>query len=438
MKTTPLLLLAPIALLAACTAASRPTPVAPPPAESAAVTPMATAPATAPAETQPGVPSAEPRAPVTILVSIDGFRADYLHRGNTPHLDALAAEGATGPMHPSFPSKTFPNHYALVTGDRPDRNGIVGNVMTDPARPGVTFTLGDRPIATDPFWWNEAEPIWVTAERAGIRTGTVFWPGSEVAIRGVRPSDWLAYDKAIDGKARERTVIDWLRRPASLRPAFLTLYFDTVDNAGHHFGPDAPETAKVVADVDARIGDLVADLKALHQPANLIIVSDHGMAAVSADRAVDLDTLLPRSAYRLVADGPYAGIDPLPGQEKRVAAALLAPHPHLRCTPKADVPARLHYGHNPRVPAIICLTDAGWQIVQGDRRQTEGGAHGYDPLAPEMTALFIAVGPDIRPHVRLAPFDNVDVYPLLAHLVGVIPLPSDGNPTGLDQYVTLP
>lgn len=51
-----------------------------------------------------------------ILVSLDGFRADYLERGLTPGLQALVDEGVHAPyMKPSYPTLTFPNHYSIVT-----------------------------------------------------------------------------------------------------------------------------------------------------------------------------------------------------------------------------------------------------------------------------------------------------------------------------------
>jgi predicted AlkP superfamily pyrophosphatase or phosphodiesterase len=244
------------------------------------------------------------RAPVTILVSIDGIRPDYLDRGLTPNLGALAAAGVKAEMRSSFPTKTFPNHYTIVTGLRPDRHGIVDNNMADPARPDVTFSLGNAAQSLDPFWWNGAEPLWVTAEKAGVRTATTFWPGSEVAIRGTRPSNWLRFDQNVTGAQRVETVIDWMRRPAANRPHFVTLYFDTVDTAGHEHGPDAPETDAALAEVDARVGDLVAGLKALGEPANLVILSDHGMSATSAERVVPLQSLVDPAKVKVLVDGP--------------------------------------------------------------------------------------------------------------------------------------
>jgi predicted AlkP superfamily pyrophosphatase or phosphodiesterase len=391
---------------------------------------------------------AETRLPVTILVSIDGFRPDYLRRGNSPWLDALAAGGVSAVMRPSFPTKTFPNHWTIVTGDRPDRHGIVANRMEDPARPGEIFTMASR----DPFWWNAVPPIWVEAERAGIPTAIMFWPGSEVAwggrrtngrspgvTGGTRPGEWRHFSESVTETQRVNRVIGWLRRPAARRPHFVALYFDAVDTAGHHYGPDDPRTAAAVARVDRAIGLLVDRLRALGQPANILIVADHGMAPTSPDRVISLDRIAAPTDYRIVEHGPYAALVPRPGREAALAAALLRPHPHMQCWRKGALPARFHYGTNPRVPPFICLAGIGWLIEPSQTDDIHaGGAHGYDNAAPEMAALFIANGPAFLSGVSLPTFDNVDVYPLLARLVGVTPHSSDGNPATLTAALRRP
>jgi predicted AlkP superfamily pyrophosphatase or phosphodiesterase len=365
---------------------------------------------------------------VTLLVGIDGFRGDYLERGITPRLSALAAAGASGPMRPSFPTKTFPNFYTLATGKRPDRSGIADNSMMDPRRPGLMFGLGNNPQALDSFWWEEAEPLWITAEKAGIRSATMFWPGSEVAIGGVRPSDWLRYDQAVSNVQRVNTVLDWMRRPAAIRPAFVTLYFDTVDTAGHRFGPDSAEVNAALAEVDARVGELVDGMAALGITANLVIVADHGMRAVSSERLIQLDPLIDRASYQLITGGPYAAIEPVTGTDDRVAQALLVPHEHMTCSRKKDLPARLAYGKHPRVAAIICIAEAGWIIASGPPpTPIEGGAHGYDNADPEMLALFIAHGPAFAKGAKLEVFDNVAVAALLRAVMG---LPEDAEADG--------
>jgi predicted AlkP superfamily pyrophosphatase or phosphodiesterase len=366
----------------------------------------------------------EARGPVTILISIDGFRADYLDRGITPNLSRLAAEGAHGKLRPSFPTKTFPNHYAIVTGKRPDTNGIVGNSMIDSRRPAVKFSLGDPKQALDPFWWDQAEPAWVTAGKAGVRSATMFWPGSEVAIHESRPADWMRFDENVENGQRVNSVLDWMRRPADIRPAFVTLYFNTVDNAGHEFGPDSAEVNAAVAEVDARIGDLVAGLAAMSQPAQILVVADHGMRAIDASRVIQLADLIDLPSIIAVETGPYAAIEPAAGTDERVYAALLKPHEHMACYRREELPERLHYGRNPRVAAIICIAEAGWSIVAGvPNWPIKGGAHGYDNRDPEMLALFVASNAGLAGDVGIV--DNIEVYPLLMKLIGVAPLPSD-------------
>ena len=397
----------------------------------------ATAPVAAPPPAAAPV-AVEQRAPVTILVSIDGFRSDYLDRGVTPNLSRLAAGGVTGIMHPSFPSKTFPNHWTLVTGLYPDHHGITANKMEDSARPKEVFTMQ----SDDPFWWNEAMPIWVDAEKAGIRTGTEFWPGSNVAVGGVkadkwpykieggtRPSDWAQFSQVITGEQRVNAILDWLRRPAAIRPKFLTLYFDTVDSAGHMYGPDDQRTTDAAADVDKRIGELVDGLAALGQPANLVIVADHGMAQVSGKRAISINNLVKAEDYHLVESGPYLSLIPTPGREAAVEKALLGKHDHFECWRKAEIPARFHYGTNPRVPAIFCLAETGWQVGEKDVDPDQiGGNHGFDNLSPEMNALFVANGPAFRAGAKVQPFTNVDIYPLLRDLIGLpVKAGVDGN-----------
>lgn len=371
--------------------------------------------------------------PVTILISIDGFRPDYLDRKITPNMSALKKQGTFASMRPSFPTKTFPNHYTLVTGLRPDHHGISGNSMIDPARPGQMFTLGDAKQSLDPFWWDEAEPIWVTAEKQGIRTATAFWPGSEVLIHEKRPQDWLRYDENVGDDQRVNQVLDWLRRPAAIRPKLVTMYFDIVDTKGHRFGIDSKEVNEAIAEVDAHIGALVDGVKAQGIKANYVIVADHGMAPQDASRVIQLETLIDKASYIAVETGPYAAIEPVTGTDNRVYDALLKPQEHMQCMKKEDVPERLHWGTNPRVAAIICLAEPGWVILSGTPQYpVAGGNHGWDNDYAEMNALFLAVGPNIAAGKTLPTFDNVDVYPLVAALSGVKPLAFDGT----DHLVT--
>jgi len=378
----------------------------------------------------------EQRAPVTILVSIDGFRPDYLDRAVTPRLLALAQAGVRAPMHPSFPSKTFPNHWTIVTGLNPDHHGIVANKMEDAARPKKSFTMA----SDDPFWWNQATPLWVDAEKAGIRTATMFWPGSNVAVGGIRatdwpntitggtrPEDWQQFNQQISSAQRVRAVLDWLRRPAAIRPRFVTLYFDPVDTAGHIYGPAAPETTDAVAKIDGDVGVLVDGLAEMGQPANIVVVSDHGMAPLSDDRVIRLDRIAHSADYRAIETGPYASLAAVPGHERALDAQLLRPHPHLQCWRKAEIPKRFHYGTHPRIPPYFCLAETGWNIVDVKQEEDEKGNHGFDNMSPEMTALFIANGPSFARGRTLAPFVNVDIAPLMRDLLGLPAKLGDGD-----------
>lgn len=367
-------------------------------------------------------PQARQSPPLTILISIDGFRSDYLLRGATPTLSGLAAGGATGSMRPSFPSVTFPNHYTLVTGLHPDHHGIVGNAFIDPV-------LGRFSMASkETGWWDQAEPVWVTAEKAGLTAATMFWPGSETEIRGVRPTHWAAFDQSLTGDARVDRLLQWLDGPNP--PDLATLYFDIVDTAGHVNGPDASATTAAATAVDASIARLLRGLeeRGRGDRVNLVIVSDHGMAATAPERAVYLDDLVEASALQIVYAGAVAFLEAAPGREAEVEAALVRRHPHAECWTRATIPARLVLGGNPRVSPIVCSADTGWLLATRARPVTRsGGAHGYDNRAPEMSALFIAHGPAIRRGVTLQDLDSVDVQPLLGRLLGIAVPAGDGR-----------
>lgn len=382
--------------------------------------------------TRPAAPVTPPTHPV-LLVSIDAFRADYLDRHITPNLQRLANDGARSQyMLPSFPSLTFPNHYTLVTGRVPDRNGIVNNTMRDPAL--GKFSLSNRAATADGRWWAEAEPIWVTAQKHGLRTATMFWPGTEAEIHGMRPDHWIPFDDSLSSRARVDKLMSWVDEPGP-KPAFETLYFDAVDHAGHSYGPDSPEVDAALREVDDALGYLVAQLRqrGLYDGTNIVVVSDHGMADVPKGNIVFSDDETNLDDLDTVSYGVMASFAPREGHDaSKAIARLLGPHAHMHCYRKEDLPARLDYGKNPRVPPFLCLADIGWSIIShadlAKRKDPMSrGEHGYDNLDPTMRALFVGHGPAFAPGAVVPPFQNVDVYPLLAHLLGLAPLPNDGR-----------
>ena len=374
----------------------------------------------------------ESAADPVILISIDGFRADYLERGLTPTLSTLAAGGVhADALKPAFPTLTFPNHYTIVTGLYPDHHGIVNNRMIDPAT-GNTFVYKDADTIADAAWWG-GEPLWVSVEKQGRHAATMFWPGSDVAIDGVRPSLWVHFDGKLTPDQRVDRLLGWTDLAGDARPSFYTLYLEQVDHAGHDDGPDSAAVNAAMRDIDAALARLVDGLKArgLFDRANIVIVSDHGMTSTAPDRQIFLDDLVDLDEAGFVTGGILAGMNPKPAEAGAVEHAILAPHEHMQCWRKSAVPARLRYGTNPRVPALLCLADDGWIITTHEdaakRKHFSLGEHGYDNDDPNMRALFVAHGPAFKAGLRVPEFDNVDVYPLLAYLLAIRPAPNDGH-----------
>jgi len=368
-----------------------------------------------------------------LLISLDGVRPDYLGRGDTPHLDRLAQEGVRAQwLISSYPSLTFPNHYSMVTGLYPDHHGIVHNSMRD-AELG-RFSLSNREAVGDGHWWG-GEPVWVTAERAGLPTATLSWPGSEAEIQGIRPTRWHLFDGERPIPKRVEMVLDWLSEPDTTRPRLATLYFEHPDSAGHHHGPHSPEVRAAMREVDAAIGTLVDGLQTreILDRVNIVIVSDHGMAEVPISQIIATEDMVPTGKADIVSAGQVIGVQPHPGQEQEVAAAMLGAHAQYQCWNKGELPAHWNYGQHPRVPAIICQMHEGWDALPRrfvEQRKASGevrGSHGFDPNLESMRAIFIAYGPAFGNGLTLPAFENVNIQPLLLHLLGLPPMQSDGE-----------
>lgn len=389
-----------------------------------------------------GMAAAAP-APL-VLISLDGFRADYLDRGLTPNLSALAADGVRAKaMRPSFPSVTTPNHYTLLTGLYPDHHGVIDNVFRDPNIDGVFggSSHGAGPqtrLEEDQRWWNGATPLWVTAERAGLKAGNAGWPTDGVVVHDTPFSLPFPRGQHLSPDQRVDLMLSWFDLPPAERPTFVAGYFGQVDQAGHTFGPDSAEVNEALKLVDGALGKLVAGLKArgLYDQTNVVIVSDHGMTAVSSERRLAVDDLVDMSKVTTTSYGAGIGVDPKPGQESAVADQLLGvKRDHVSCWRKADIPPALHYGKNPRVSQFYCAVDLGWTIATrqmqqlGDRLYPQGlkGNHGYDPAEPQMAALFVARGPAFRRGLVVETIDNVDVYPMLAAALALKAEPNDGD-----------
>ena len=376
----------------------------------------------------PPTPAPGAHARTVIVLGFDGFARRYLDSDSAPALHALAREGVStsNGMIPSFPTVTFPNWYAMATGLYPDHSGIVNNRFYDSAY--VDEFIYKNAIAHEAHWWG-GEPIWVTATKQGTPVGTMFWVGSDAPIKGVRPAHWHFYDHAVPFTARVDTLLAWLDLPAGDRPRLLMSYFEEPDMQGHIHGPNAAETRTAVLRVDSALAQLVRGLKSrrLYDSVDIVVLADHGMTAISPTRRVYLDDAVDSANVDVVNLSPNLMISARDSDNDALLARLRK-LPHLAVWKKNDVPARLHYGTNARIPAIVGIADAGWMIEWRNGKPYNGlGEHGYDNASPDMHALFLARGPDFRRGATIGEFPNVDVYDLLAHLLGVSPEPNDGT-----------
>ncbi len=370
--------------------------------------------------------SRKPFKHYVLLVSLDGFRWDYNTLYNTPNLDKLAKDGVKADrMISSFPTVTFPNHYSIATGLYPDHHGLINNSFPAPDL-GLFYRMGDKVAVANPAFYG-GEPIWVTAEKQGIRSASFFWVGSEA----IHPSYWKKYDESVTYEARIDTVIKWFNYPPEKRPGLITLYFNEPDETGHAFGPVSPQTRKTVEGIDSVMGVLRAKLSALPiaKKIDLIIVSDHGMAAISPKRYINLKSLVPNRMIASIAGGnPVYLINPSEGKKDSVLY-LLNKSEGLKAWSKSELPAKWHYGTNPRIPEIVVVADSSWSIgTKPDGSSLRGGAHGYDNSNPDMFAIFYAAGPSFKKNYRFKELYNVDIYDLICKILNITPAKNDGDP----------
>ncbi|MDR3704137.1 MAG: ectonucleotide pyrophosphatase/phosphodiesterase [Candidatus Sulfopaludibacter sp.] len=380
-------------------------------------------------ENGPNWPAAQ-RAHYVVLVSLDGFRWDYAKRDGAVHLLALGRQGAWAPegMLPSYPSLTFPNHFTLVTGLYPEHHGLVANSFYDETRQ-ARYAINDAQAVSDGSWYSGV-PLWSLAESQGMRSACFFWPGSEAKIAGYLPSYYLHYDDKIDDNARVEQVLAWLRLPAAERPHFITLYYSEPDHEGHAFGPDAAETKAAVLKVDALVGKLKAGLDASGLPVDLVVVSDHGMAKAEGGW-ITLDQFADLSGFEAVGALLYGKTE---ADRARVYNQLKKASSQFIVYRRKDVPAGLNFSQNPREGDPVVIATGPYAIrahapAAGKPDQPpNAGMHGFDPhRMVEMKASFFAAGPDIVSGRTVAPFENVNLYPWLAHLLGLTAPKTDGS-----------
>ena len=357
-----------------------------------------------------------------VLVSLDGFRYDYAEKYGAKNLMQLASRGASAPqgMIPAYPSVTFPNHYTIVTGLYPEHHGLVANSFYDPVRK-TRFSYTDSKTVVDGTWYG-GTPLWVLAEQQGMRAASFFWPGSEAEIQGKRPSYYLAYDDKIPDGNRVAQIIAWLKLPPEQRPHFITLYYSNVDHAGHSYGPEAPQTGEAVRHVDDMIGKLSEGIATLGLSVDLIVLADHGMEATRGGW-VTLDKWADLSQFETSGPLLYAKSE---ADAQKAYLSLLGASETFKVYRREKVPAYLHFNSNPREGDPVVVPAGPFNITahepksNGNPTSPSVGQHGYDPATmPSMKAIFYAAGPDIRAGATVAPFENVNIYPLIAKILGL-------------------
>lgn len=365
-----------------------------------------------------------------VLVSLDAFRWDYNLMYITPNLNRLSHDGVKADrMISSFPTNTFPNHYSIATGLYPDHHGLINNSFPAPDL-SLFYRMGDRAAVENPSFYG-GEPIWVSAEKQGVKAASFFWVGSEAPVGGMHPTYWKKYDGTITIEAKIDTVIKWLSYPVQTRPGLVTIYVDEPDATSHDFGPFSAETGKIVERLDSMMGVLRTKLSSLPdaKKINLIILSDHGMAPVSSERYLNIRDLVPnRMIASISGSNPVYLINPAEGKDDSVLY-LINKAKGVRAWKKSEVPAKWHYGTNPRIPDIVVVADSSWSIgTRPDGSSIIGGAHGYDNLNSEMFSIFYAAGPSFKKNYKFKELNNVDVYNLICRILDITPAKNDGDP----------
>ncbi len=369
-----------------------------------------------------------------VMLSMDGFRWDYPDRVETPNLDKIARMGVKAEsLQPSFPTKTFPNHYSMATGLYPDNHGIVMNSFIDPAS-GREYGILIPEARCDEYFYG-GEPIWITAEKQGVTSGSYFWVGSDV--EGLHPTYWKPYDHTFPYDQRIDSVIAWLQKPKEVRPHLITWYFPEPDITGHNEGPESKAIDSLIVELDKYVGVLLEKLEKLpiYDKINLIVTSDHGMSSISFDKVVQLNELLPDSmVIEYTGGNPIMCIDVV-DEYIDDAMELLGSNNNIQAWKSSEVPERLHYGTNPRTQDIVVVANLHWSIFYNDKiRYSSKGTHGYDNAEKEMHAIFYACGPAFKENTVVPTFENVSIYSLIAEIMNLQPANTDGS---LDQVMPM-
>lgn len=360
--------------------------------------------------------------PYVILISLDGFRWDLADNFNAKNLIRLREMGVKADyLKPSFPSLTFPNHYSIVTGLYPAHHGIVNNIFYDKAR-NVTFKRADRKMAIDSSWYN-GKPLWVLAEEQKMLSAVFYWPGSEISINGIRPTYLFNYNEIIPIERRINVFKDWLNLPIQKRPHFIAFYFPQVDKAAHANNPDSEETKVAVQILDEAIGKLVEVAENSKLPINFIVLSDHGMTTVDRENTISLPKAIDVNKFIVPPGNALLNVYAKdPKDVKPTYKALKAEAKDYKVFLSKNIPKAWHYNKSndtySRVGDLILVPQLP-KVFNINNNQPDAGQHGFDPSITDMHAIFYAWGPNFKSGLKIPAFENVNVYPLIANILGL-------------------
>ena len=382
--------------------------------------------------------SQEKSDPHVILISLDGFRFDYVERFQPENLQKFIASGvAANSLIPSFPTKTFPNHYTIATGLRPEHHGIVDNSFYNPKK-DEEYRINKRELVTDGTWYG-GTPLWVLAEQNGMKAASYFFVGSEADVQGVRPSYYYDYDGRINNLTRVSKAFEWLQMPDSIRPRMITMYFSDMDDVGHGYGANNDaQLSKRLAQLDRELGALFEGVKSLNQDVNIIIVSDHGMSDVPLENYIALDGITKNISGKVVSSGALAHIylDDPKDKQKVIEEIKMK---EAGFTVFDPVEGEYYHDlsvHGDRIGDVIVLADLGYYFMENEEyREVLGrrmridqtavrGTHGYSQEYPEMHGIFYAQGPQLKSGLAIDSFDNIHIYPLICKILG-LPIPEN-------------
>lgn len=367
--------------------------------------------------------------PYVVMLSMDGFRWDYPEKANTPNLDSIEKIGVRADASiPCFPTKTFPNHYSIATGLYPDNHGIIFNrfFATDLSK---EYAVENRVSVRDSSFYF-GEPIWVTAEKQGVKSASYFWVGSEASHENIYPTYNYAYNESVSFEKRLEDVINLLKLPEQERPHLILWYIQEPDGIGHNAGPDGQETKNMIVYLDSLVGVFSKKINQLpfHKKINVIITSDHGMGEINSERTLYLDKIIDTSWIQYID-----GANPVYSIEAKdefydTLYKKLAHTDQIQVWKKEDVPERLHFGKNQRVKDLVVVADSSWSIlVSSDKAAYSGGAHGYDNRNKDMHAIFYAYGPAFKRNYKNKAINNIDIYPLICKILDIKPVKVDGE-----------